>query len=32
VETDRGRVTADWVEALALARARWIAALPEPRQ
>jgi flagellar biosynthesis/type III secretory pathway protein FliH len=30
IETSRGRVTADWAESLALARARWIASIPEP--
>lgn len=31
VETERGRVTADWAASLALARSRWVASLPEPR-
>ena len=32
VETERGRVTADWAASLALARSRWVASLPEPRE
>ncbi len=30
VETASGRLTADWAESLALARARWVASLAEP--
>ena len=29
IESERGRVTADWAGSLALARARWLASLPE---
>lgn len=29
VETERGRITADWAEALSLARARWLRSLEE---
>ena len=32
VETERGRVTADWAASLALARSRWVASLAEPRE